>query len=143
MKRSIITGAASAVVMAAALGTAAPVGAQTDPACACSAQPPQTAEDARFKAIYTAEWEWRQHQFADDEDSADSSISATLPDVSAATQVKRLARWQDVAKQLEDIDRAKLSPDDQVNYDVYKAQIDVLINQQKFKDYERPLNADN
>ena len=142
MNQSITAGVASAIAVATALGIAAPAPARNDPACSCAAKQPEAAEDARFKAIYTAEWDWRQHQFADDEDSADSSIRAHLPDVSAATQAKRLARWQNVARQLEGIDRAKLSADDQVNYDVYTAQIDVLINQQKYKDYERPLNAD-
>src|SRR5690242_12280334 len=124
MNRSIITGVASAIAFATA-AAAMPASAQDAPACSCIKQAPQTAEDARFKAIYTAEWDWRQHQFADDEDSADTSVSASLPDVSAAAQAKRLARWQDVAKQLEGIDRSKLSPDDQVNFDVYEAQIDV------------------
>ncbi|MGN6374921.1 MAG: DUF885 domain-containing protein [Sphingomonas sp.] len=128
--------------MAMALGGAAPALAKDQAACACTLSAPQTAEDAKFKAIYTAEWDWRQHQFADDEDSDTSNISPNLPDVSEAAQEKRLNRWQDVERQLETIDRAKLSPDNRVNFDVYKAQIDVLINQQKYKDYQRPLNAD-
>ncbi|MBY8827624.1 DUF885 domain-containing protein [Hephaestia mangrovi] len=122
--------------------TAPPAVAQDHPACSCAPAQPENAEDARFKSIYSAEWDWRQHQFADDEDNPSSHVSADLPDVSQAAQEKRLAYWQQVMSQLDQLDRAKLSQANQVNYDVYKAQIAVLINQQKFKDYQRPLNAD-
>src|SRR5690242_2552861 len=132
-------GIAGIIVMAA---TAPPAVAQDHPACSCAPAQPENAEDARFKSIYSAEWDWRQHQFADDEDNPSSHVSADLPDVSQAAQEKRLAYWQQVMSQLDQLDRAKLSQANQVNYDVYKAQIAVLINQQKFKDYQRPLNAD-
>ena len=128
--------------MATALGNARPTAAQDRPACSCAELQAGSPADARFQSIYSAEWAWRQHQFADDEDSVGSHISPDLPDVSEMAQQKRLARWQAVEGQIDAIDRSKLSPADQINYDVYKAQIEVLINQQKFKDYQRPLNAD-
>ena len=40
------------------------------------------------------------------------------------------------------IPRARLSPDEQVNFDVYVPQIEVLIAGQKFRDYEVPVNSD-
>jgi uncharacterized protein (DUF885 family) len=40
------------------------------------------------------------------------------------------------------IPRAKLSPTDQENYDVYKPQLAALITSQKFRDYEMPVNSD-
>lgn len=99
------------------------------------------ADGARFKALYTAEWSWRKQQFADDEDSG-HEISAHLPDVSLAAQQKRLAYWQEVQRKLTAIDPAKLSPEEQVNYQVYKYQIDSLVTEQQFREYERPLNSD-
>ncbi|GAA4778714.1 DUF885 family protein [Stakelama sediminis] len=128
--------------MAMTLAGASPALAQDQPSCACAKTRTDSPEDVRFKKLYTSEWEWRQHQFADDEDSNKAHISPDLPDVSEAAQKQRLARWESVDQQLDAMDRAKLSPANQVNYDVYKAQIAVLINQQKFKDYQRPVNSD-
>lgn len=142
MNRSIVATTTGRLALAALLAFAVPVPTRAQATCACSAKQSEGAEDARFKAIYSAEWEWRQHQFADDEDSSGSHVSAHLPDVSESAQQARLARWQQVKQQLGAIDQAKLSPEDQVNFQVYEAQIDVLISQQKYKDYQRPLNAD-
>jgi len=97
--------------------------------------------DARFKALYTAEWKWREQQFANGEDNT-REIPDHLPKMDAATQQMRLEYWQDVLAKLDAIPRAKLSPANQVNYDVYKPQIEVLIGDQKFRDYEMPANSD-
>src|SRR3569833_2400293 len=97
-------------------------------------------QDARFKEIYTKEWAWRQAQRAEeDEDSARTrrGINPKLPKVDLETQRARLAYWTDVQKQLEKIDRGALSSAEQINFDVYRAQIQVLINSQKFRDYEK------
>jgi uncharacterized protein (DUF885 family) len=106
--------------------------------------PVQAAEpsmDAKFKAIYTREWKWREEQFADDEDSQ-RGIMDHLPKVDAASQEARLVYWKNVMREIDAIPRAKLSPDEQVNYDVYKPQIAGLIASQEFRDYEMPVNSD-
>jgi uncharacterized protein (DUF885 family) len=97
--------------------------------------------NARFKAIYTSEWKWREDQFADDEDSQ-KPIMDHLPKVDAASQEARLKYWQDVKAKLDAIPRAQLSAEEQTNYDIYKPQIEVLIANQKFRDYEMPANSD-
>ncbi|MGC1301237.1 MAG: DUF885 family protein [Caulobacteraceae bacterium] len=111
-------------------------------AAAANAQTPAAGSaDARFKSIYTAEWAWRQSQRGEsDEDHHD--IDPKLPRVDLATQQARLAYWTKVMQQLDTIREAELSPKEQLNYEVYKAQIQVDINSQAFKEYERPLNAD-
>ncbi len=101
--------------------------------------------DAQLKAIYTKEWAWRQAQGIDDDEDSGSmrhGVPAHLPKVDAATQQARLDYWTDVMKQLDVIRAGSLSPVEQVNYSVYRAQIQVLINTQKFHDYEKPLNSD-
>lgn len=101
--------------------------------------------DGQFKAIYTKEWAWRQAQRGEvDEDSAGSrrSVSPQLPKVDLATQEVRLAYWTDVMKQLDAIAVVSLTPGEQTNYAVYREQIEVLIQSQKFRDFEKPLNAD-
>ncbi|USI72229.1 DUF885 domain-containing protein [Sphingomonas morindae] len=98
-------------------------------------------EDARFEAIYKAEWSWRQAQHEADEDDGDT-ISAHLPDVGPAAQAARLARWTATSQALAGIDPARLSPANQTNLAVYRYQIEALLAAQRFRDYERPLNAD-
>jgi uncharacterized protein (DUF885 family) len=101
----------------------------------------QASEDARFKAIYSAEWTWREHQKADDEDSGDH-ISAHLPDVGPAAQAARLRMWSDVTARLKTIHPERLSAANQVNYEIYRDQIAALLTSQRYRDYEKPLNAD-
>ena len=97
--------------------------------------------DARFQALYSAEWKWREEQFADDEDSQ-KPISSHLPRVDAAAQEARLKYWEDLLSKLDGIPRAQLSPQEQINYDVYRPQIQVLIANQRFRDFEMPANSD-
>jgi uncharacterized protein (DUF885 family) len=100
-------------------------------------------EDGRLKAIYNAEQVWRKAQRgAGDEDNPDK-ILAELPRVDAGTQQMQLVHWQGVLKQLDGVKEAGLSPDELVNYEVFRAQIVVLEHAQKFKEYERPANSDS
>ena len=97
--------------------------------------------DARLRAIYNTEWKWRTDQQPDDEDGT-RPISDHLPRVDPATQEMRLKYWVDVQQRLAGIDRARLSETEQVNYDIYRAQIAVLVANQRFRDYEMPANSD-
>jgi uncharacterized protein (DUF885 family) len=107
----------------------------------CAHEAKAADADARFRAIYTTEWTWRDQQFPDNED-AQKPIQDHLPKVDPAAQAMRLRTWQDVLQKLDAIPRAQLSPAEQVNYDVYRPQIQALIASQKFRDYEMPANAD-
>lgn len=124
-------GLAGALVLAVTCITAAP------------AHAPQAAvvksADARFAALYTREWAWRRREIGNpDEDDARQAIPASLPDVSPITQARRLAYLADVRAQLDAIRPASLSPKLQVDYAVYRAQIDALIARWRFRDYEKP-----
>lgn len=101
------------------------------------------AADARFKALYEKEWTWRQTELARSDGPEDDTLAPRLPKVDPATQAKRLSYWQDVRKQLDAIPEKDLSAVQRVNYQVYRDQLDVLINQQKFKEYEKPFNSDS
>jgi uncharacterized protein (DUF885 family) len=109
-------------------------------AAGCHQQQKQDA-NARLQAIYTTEWTWRQEQLADTED-AQKPIADHLPKVDPASQQTRLKYWEDVMARLDAIPRAELSPEQQVNYDIYRPQIQVLIANQRFRDFEMPANAD-
>lgn len=101
----------------------------------------QRAADANLRAIYTAEWTWREAQIPDDEDGQ-KPITDHLPDVMPAAQEARLQYWLEVRRKLAAIARDDLSPPEQLNYDVYVPQIDVLIANQRFRDFEMPANSD-
>ncbi|WP_439545164.1 DUF885 domain-containing protein [Sandarakinorhabdus sp.] len=123
--RSFALGAAAALALATAM-----------PAVAVD-----TAADAQFEAIYTKEWAWRILQDPAGEDHT-TLYGPTLPDVSPAAQEKRVQTWTAVKRQLAAIPRASLSPRRQVDYDVYRFQIDARLAQQNFREYEKPLSSD-
>jgi uncharacterized protein (DUF885 family) len=100
----------------------------------------QTA-DQSFEAIYSSEYDWRQKQFGPSEDGPKDQ-PLVLPDVSAKAQAARLARWEQVEKQLAAIKVEQLSSAQKINFAVYKGQIDALVAEQRYHDYEKPLNAD-
>lgn len=97
--------------------------------------------DARFAAVYEAEWKWREAQFPDDEDTQ-RPIQDHLPKVDPETQRERLRMWRETLARLDAIRREDLSPAGRVNYDVYRPQIETLIANQQFRDYEMPANSD-
>ena len=101
--------------------------------------------DERFKALYEKEWTWRQEQFPgqDDEDRESKPSDNHLADVGPAAQKMRLTYWDDVLKQLATIPVAQLSPDNQVNFAIYKPQIEDLAAGTRFRDYEMPFNSDS
>jgi uncharacterized protein (DUF885 family) len=106
-----------------------------------SAGAAQNDANAQLAAIYTAEWTWREQQLPDEEDSQ-KPIQDHLPKVDPAAQQMRLRYWEEVLRKLEAIDRAQLSPKEHLNYDVYRPQIEVLVANQRFRDYEMPVNSD-
>jgi uncharacterized protein (DUF885 family) len=112
-----------------------------------SAQEPTA--DAKFQQIYTDEWSWRQHAASTGSEEEGGgggrprAQRSNLPKVDAATQLSKQHHWEDTLAHLDTIRPADLSPANQMNYSVYRPQIITLINQQRFKDYEKPLNSDN
>lgn len=104
---------------------------------------PANPQDEAFKAIYTREWSWREEQFKgeDDEDSV-GKVADRLPHVGPAVQAERLRYWDGVLKELAGIKVAALSPEARTNFQIYRDQIQALANAQRFRDYEKPLNAD-
>ncbi|MHC9419287.1 DUF885 domain-containing protein [Sphingomonas citri] len=120
---------------------AALLGATMMVSVSASAAPTNGSADATLRQLYTDEYRWRQQQLAADEDSR-REARAHLPDVGPAAQAARLKRWEDTAARLRAIRPADLSPAEQVNYAVYRQQIDALLNEQRFRDYEMPLTAD-
>src|SRR5947207_6059297 len=98
--------------------------------------------DRRLRAIYTEEWKWRLEQFPGLE-GVEKPVADRLPKVDPATQEMRLRYWQDVLHKLDDVPPAQLSLEQQINYDVYRPEIENFVVDQKFRDYEMPANSDS
>lgn len=150
MKQSSAALAAStcmllASAMAATSATSAPSSAPvTASATAAVASTPATqAADAKFRALYQAEWKWRLKQRLEDEEDDVHGVRPSLPKVDAAIQQARLAYWQNIMKQLDGMTPGSLSAPERINYLVYRAQIAAMIDNQRFREYEKPLNADS
>lgn len=94
-----------------------------------------TSADARLRALYTAEWEWRQNQFGRGSDR--------FPRVDAQVQQERLAYWTRALAQYDSIPFAQLSAEEQVNAQVFHTSVLALANDVRFKTYEAPFNSDS
>ncbi|PPU76388.1 MULTISPECIES: DUF885 domain-containing protein [Xanthomonas] len=121
---------------------AATTQAATPPAPATlSAEAPA---DARFRAIYEKEWAWRQAETGQaDEDTDTTGDNTHLPDVGPAAQQARLAVWDGVLKQLDGIDPRQLSPANQINFAIYRPQVENLAAEVRLRAYEMPFNSDS
>jgi uncharacterized protein (DUF885 family) len=116
----------------------------TLPAGEAVAQPRPTASDAdrRLRTLYNTEWEWRQRELARVGPNGGPGSADRFPLVNEAAQQARLAYWTRALATLDSIPYAWLSPDEQVNAKVFRASIDALVTDVRFKTYEAPFNAD-
>ncbi len=120
--------------------------AMTLAACATMGSGPMaTGADAKFRAIYEAEWDWRQSlDPEEDEDSVDEEKAPkTWGRVDAVTQAERLGYMKDVMVKLDALDGGALTPEAQINLSIYREQIAARISEIEFREYEKPLNADS
>ena len=130
------------VYVAGCLGLTAMAAAQITANHAAVAANPA---DAAFQAVYKADEAWRRAQpgSVSEEDEKKRLPPAHLPHVDAATQAKELAHWEGILTDLAKIDPQKLSSEEHLNFEVYRAQIVVERNAVQFKEYERPVNSDS
>ena len=61
----------------------------------------------------------------------------------AAAESARLDYWTEVLKEVDAIPRDQLSPEVQIDYDVYRPQIAAQIADERFRDFEMPVNSDS
>ena len=76
-------------------------------------------------------------------EGVEKPVPDRLPKVDQATQAVAATLWQDVLHKLDDVPRAQLSPEEQINYDVYRREIENFAADQRFRDYEMPANSDS
>ena len=98
--------------------------------------------DAKLRALYEAETEWRHQEFHLVKDDQRWVQGDRFPSATAETQAKRLAYWQDVLRQLDDIPVDQLSQEEQVNAAVFRQSIWEQVNSLEYRTYEAPFNSD-
>ena len=117
------------VVMAAVLSNHASAQAATD-------------ADTRLRSLYTSEWNWRQVEMAREPGDGSRGLSDHFPKVDAASQDARLTYWTRALATLDSIPYGDLSPEEKVNARVFRASVQALANDVRYKTYEAPFNAD-
>src|SRR5581483_7998517 len=103
-----------------------------------------TAEVTKLHAIFDKNWEQRLREspmFATSvgRHEYDDKLGSVTPADLARRQAERKA----TLAELKTIDRAKLPPNEQVNYDIFQEQVEQGIESYDFGDYEMPINADS
>ncbi|GGB63957.1 hypothetical protein GCM10010833_18710 [Blastomonas aquatica] len=98
--------------------------------------------DAKLRAIYDAEWEWRQGEYARVKEGDRWVQGDRFSSETAEAQARRLAYWTDVLKQLDAIPMDQLSPEEQVNAAVFRQSVWENAKGLEYKTYEAPFNSD-
>jgi uncharacterized protein (DUF885 family) len=108
------------------------------------AQVPPGSADEQLRVIYTAQWRWWKEQMAEEpDDERPGNESGHLPHVDGASQDKRLAHLNEVLADLKTVDFTRLSAEEKVNAQVFRAIIEERISDLRFKTYQTPFNADS
>ena len=107
----------------------------TAPAAWAQAKPSASA-DARLRALYTEEWNWRQKEFLR------GGASDRFARVDEASQQARLAYWRRILARLDEIPFNQLSAEEKVNAQIFRTSIREQISDIQYRTYEAPFNSD-
>jgi uncharacterized protein (DUF885 family) len=105
------------------------------PAAAGAQAPTAASADARLRALYDAEWKWRGAELSPDG-------GARFARVDPASQEARLAYWTRALATLDSIPFAELSPEEQINAQVFRTSVLGLASDVRYRTYEAPFNSD-
>jgi uncharacterized protein (DUF885 family) len=134
MSKSLVRRSLTSLVLGAAL-VLLPGSVQT--------QRDTSSADARLRTLYTDEWNWRQQEMAPSGNQRGvAGASDHFRSVDSATQQARLAYWTRTLATLDSIPFDELSPEEEVNAQVFRASIRALANDVRFRTYEAPFNSD-
>jgi len=103
-----------------------------------SAQPQtDTSADARLRALYTEEWNWRQKELG-----RGGAASDRFPRVDGASQQARLDYWTRTLATLDTIPFDQLSPEEKINAQIFRTSLRALASDVRYRTYEAPFNSD-
>ena len=98
-------------------------------------QPAPSSADARLRALYTEEWNWRQQELG-------RGTGDRFPRVDAASQQARLAYWTRTLATLDAISVDQLSPEEKINAQIFRTSLRALASDVQYRTYEAPFNSD-
>ncbi len=106
---------------------------------------PGSSAGDKLHALFDREWEWRLQAYPEFATSiGDHRYDDKLTDVTAAAYAQRdtqtVNAWLD---ELNHIDRSALSPEDRINFDMFKTQLQERHDSYRFNEQLMPLNADS
>src|SRR3546814_10335050 len=102
----------------------------------------QSSADARLRALYEAEWQWRMKEYGRVKEEGEWVEGDTLPHVDAATQLRRLAYWEKTLAALKETPVDQLAPEERINAAVFRTNLEQDIDDAEFRDWEMPFNSD-
>ncbi|HVF56173.1 MAG TPA: DUF885 domain-containing protein [Pyrinomonadaceae bacterium] len=95
----------------------------------------------RLHELFDAEWEYTMRENPSWASAlGDRRFNDRWEDVSLAAYERRQQHRLDTLRRLQAIDRAKLSTADQLNYDLFRKDLDYDIEEYKFRTYLLPIN---
>ncbi|HSR70541.1 MAG TPA: DUF885 domain-containing protein [Acidobacteriota bacterium] len=109
---------------------------------ACGGAPEDPGRE--LHAIFDETWDFQMKEnplFATS--TGNHRYDDRLPNASAEAEERRAEYWTGILERLDAIDRAALSAQDQIHYDIFRQQTENRIESVRFKDYLIPVNADS
>ena len=103
------------------------------------AVPHATVADAQIKALYEAEWAWREKEFGKPDDDQ-TARAGYLPHVDPLSQHKHLEYWSQKLSALNAIPEDQIVTE-RINAAVFRTVLEAFIAQQTFRDYEAPFTS--
>ena len=106
-------------------------------------QPESTSADARLRALYTEEWNWRRKEMARGSDQpGESGASRSLSQSRRRVATGSPRYWTRTLKTLDSIPFDELSPEEKVNAQIFRTSIRALASDVRYRTYEAPFNSD-
>ncbi|MEM8548190.1 MAG: DUF885 family protein, partial [Pseudomonadota bacterium] len=99
--------------------------------------------DASLRALYEAEYAWRQVQqgrIKNDEDQW--TTGPALPSVTPQSYAERLQYWEEALARLAEIPKDRLSDEEAINAAVFEQILTSDASNARYRTYEAPLNSD-
>jgi len=112
------------------------------PALAITPVEQSTQADLALRALYTAEWDWRQQEFSREKINGRWQASGHLPTVTPEAWKRRADYWKQILAQLDDIDSNTLSREEHINAAVFRTAVEAHYNNALWRTYEAPFNSD-
>ena len=132
---------ALALSLSLAVGAVSPAGAQEAPIAVPA--PPANAAESALRALYTAEWDWRQAEFDRVRIDGRWQAGARMPTVTPEAWARRAAYWRDTLAKLDAIPLDALGREERINAEVFRTSLEASVANADWRTFEAPFNSDS